>query len=132
MSLSKEEKQKYMIIAGAAALFGAAVGIYGYMKRQDAVYLDEPIQKKHPMRRTITNKTIFEEKETYSLSHDHTLSQDAIEQMSDYELLAKVRANTKLRHKQIKLQAEAQVRKYKPLIVVGPAGVGKGVLIQKL
>lgn len=99
MSLSKEEKHRYMIVAGAAALLGAAAGLYSYMySNKDTVYLEEPAAQ-NPLRRTITNKTKFDEKGTSCLSHDAPVSQDAIDNMTDAELLAKVKANTKMRHK---------------------------------
>lgn len=55
-----------------------------------------------------------------------------VDQLSDSELLEKVKANTSLRQEAIELENSARQMKYKPLIIVGPSGVGKGTLIEEL
>ena len=55
-----------------------------------------------------------------------------VDMLSDTELLAKILANQKARFRKINLGAEAQIKQFKPLIIVGPSGVGKGTLIEHL
>lgn len=124
-----------MVMGGAAALVALAAGVYAYVKTGSAAELEDPVEERllSQLELPITSKTKFTENTLRCFSHDATLTQaQIIDSLNDQELLAKVQANTKTRFRQIKLGAEAQIKQYKPLIIVGPSGVGKGTLIDHL